>query len=129
MSKGMEETQAAVAALEAALPGPSKINIVGIDYAVSYVDSPMDADPNRREAYWGSIDFWTRTIRIYRKDRTPNDILQTVIHEVLHGLREGLHIKALDAADSQQHRDLDLLATGLMDTLTRNGWLKEGLFK
>jgi len=103
---------------------PKTVNILGIKYTIEYCDNPADVDINKREAFWGQIDYWTRTIRIYRKDLAPEDIWQNLFHEIIHGIVAALHLKSLKADDDKNHDELDLLALGLTDVLIRNEWLK-----
>jgi hypothetical protein len=101
---------------------PTKVNILGIDYNIIYVDKPSDVDIYKRESLWGQIDYWTRTIRIYDNDRALDDIWQTIWHEVIHGIIESLHIKSLENL-KECHDDIDLLALAISDILFRNGWM------
>jgi hypothetical protein len=103
---------------------PAEVNIMGIVYKVEYVDKPSEVDIFKRESLWGQIDYWTRTIRVYANNRTREDIWQTIIHEVLHGIANDLHLKFLDASDKEKHNELDILALALADILFRNGWMK-----
>ena len=102
---------------------PASINILGNTYSVTYVDNPAEVDWRKREALWGQIDYWTRGIRVYEKDRTSQDVLHTLIHEILHGIVSALHI---DDEKVDDETTIDVLALALADVLTRNGWLKEG---
>lgn len=92
-----------------------KINILGIEYTISYCDNPSEVDIHKRSSYWGQIDYWTRSIRIYANGRTKEDIFQTILHEVIHGIVEQMHLKDID------EKTVDCLATGLADTMIRNG--------
>lgn len=105
-------------------PLPTSVNVLGVVYAVAYVDRPSDVDRNGRQARWGETDYWTRTIRIYKNERPVEDIWGTVIHEVIHAIEEPLHIKAFEG--KRGHDELDILAKALADVLIRNGWLKVG---
>ena len=98
---------------------PTSVNILGVDYSITYVDSPSDVDIYKRESAWGQIDYWTRSIRIYDNGRSAQDIAHSLLHEVLHGIAEALKL-SLRQAD--QHDDLDLLALALADVMHRNGW-------
>lgn len=100
---------------------PTMVNIVGIEYTIEYKDKASDVDIHGREAIWGQIDYWTRTIRVYDGGRSDTDIWETILHEVLHGIAEGLKLKSL--ADSDNHDDLGVLALALTDVLFRNGWM------
>ena len=99
---------------------PKKVNIIGIEYAVEYVDKPSDVDIYKRDSMWGQIDYWTRTIRVYDNGRSEEDVFQTLLHEVLHGIAEALK---LYLAKKENHDDLDILALALTDVLFRNGWI------
>jgi len=103
------------------LDKPTLINILGIEYSVTYVDNPAEVDIYKRESCWAQLDFWTRTIRVYDHGRSLEDIWQSLLHEVLHGIAGALHLKALGA--DANHDELDILALALMDVFVRNGWL------
>ena len=101
---------------------PDNVNIIGINYKITYVDNPVDVDIHRREALFGQIDYWTRTIRIYDPGtRPPEDIFETIIHEVLHGIGNALNL-GINSEDN--HEVLDVLALALTDTLVRNKWVE-----
>ena len=99
---------------------PDSVNILGKRYSIEYVDRPSDVDLFRRESLWGQIDYWTRTVRVYAGERTAEDILETIMHEVVHGILSELRMK-----DWNNNEDnVSLLGIGLADVLTRNGWIK-----
>lgn len=100
---------------------PDKINILGVEYKIEYVDNPAEVDMYKRKSLWGQIDYWTRSIRIYKRDRVMEDICQTLLHEILHGIVTELHLKSLD--DEKNHDELDILALALTDVFIRNGWI------
>lgn len=104
---------------------PKSVNIIGIEYSIDYVDKPSDVDIYHRESLWGQIDFWTRSIRIYNNGLQANDVWQSVLHEVLHGITDALKMQCLGSDDN--HDELDILALALTDVLIRNNWLKEEL--
>ena len=106
----------------AAIKLPDAVNILGIQYSIEYVDNPADVDLYKRKSLWGQIDYWTRTIRVYRNQRPIEDVWQTILHEVLHGVAEALHIKGLSGDDPDEDA-IDLIAVALGDILIRNGWL------
>ncbi len=101
---------------------PTEVNILGIRYTIEYVANPAEVDIFKRTSAWGQIDYWTRTIRVYDHGRPNEDIWQTILHEVIHGIAEQLHIKIL--TDDANHDQLDILALALTDVLFRNGWLQ-----
>jgi len=103
---------------------PDTAVVLGRRYKIQYYDNPSDVDVLQQKALWGCVDYWTRTIRIYAKDRAIEDIWETILHEVLHAITQDLNLNEL-------HDDEDtmtLLGVGLADTLIRNDWLrvKEG---
>ncbi len=102
------------------IPLPKTINVLGVTYTVTYVDRPSDVDIFGRNGRWGETDYWTRTIRIYKDKRPPEDIWGTVIHETFHALEEALHLDVF----KKRHNELDTLAIALVDVFMRNGWLR-----
>ena len=100
---------------------PETVNILGLEYKIIYVDNPAEVDILKRSSLWGQIDYWTRTIRVYAANRTDEDIWQTIIHEVLHGIAESLHLKNLQG--DQNHDSLDILALAIADVMFRNNWM------
>ena len=102
---------------------PDKVNILGIEYSIIYVDKPSDVDIFKRESLWGQLDAWTRTIRIYDPGNRPaEDIWQVIFHEVIHGIVELLRLKELEGKENEN--TVDLLALAITDILFRNGWMK-----
>ena len=100
---------------------PDKVNILGVEYSITYVDKPSEVDIYHRESLWGQIDFWTRTIRIYDNDRCAEDMFHSIIHEILHGIASALK---LELNKAERHDELDLLTLALTDVLFRNEWIK-----
>ncbi len=100
---------------------PNVVNVLGVEYKIEYVDKPSDVDIYKRESLWGQVDYWTRTIRVYAKDRTPADTWETIFHEVLHAIGCQLHLKMIE--DKDNHDQVDILALALTDTVFRNGWM------
>ena len=100
---------------------PKTLIVLGREYSVSYVSKPSDVDPKGRDSLWGHIDYWTRRINIYDNGRADFDILETLLHEILHALDNDLDLKLKDG-DSEER--LHRLAVGLADTLQRNGFWK-----
>ena len=101
---------------------PDSVNILGITYSIEYVDKPSDVDIYKRESMWGQIDFWTRSIRIYDNGRPTEDVFETVLHEVIHGISEELKLNSLQ---NDGHDNLSLLSLALSDVLFRNGWIEK----
>lgn len=102
-----------------------KINIFSVEYTIEYCDKPSDVDINKRTSMWGQIDYWSRTIRIY-KGIQKTDIMVTIIHEVIHGIMDHLNLDTYITEDNEGF--VDTLATGLVDTLMRNNLISEKAF-
>ena len=109
---------------------PSAINILGIVYQVTYCDRVAEVDANESAALAGQIDFRRRTIRILDGGRQPADMLCTLLHEVIHGIAQALHLETFGggAPEGEAHTDMDRLSLALADVMIRNGWVagKEG---
>ena len=107
---------------------PKRINIMGIEYTVRYVEKPSDVDLYGRESLWGQVDYWTRTIRVYDKgDRSDEDIWVSILHEILHAIGQQANLSMLK--DKANHEQLDLLGSILVDVFFRNGWIGDGVQK
>jgi len=98
------------------------INILGKVYKIEFVDKPSDVDIYKRESLWGQIDYWTRSIRIFRGDRLDADLFETLVHEIFHGIVDDLKIASLYYTDydKKKHDDLGIMAIAFADVLTRN---------
>ena len=101
---------------------PTRINILGTDYKITYVDKPSDASTNGRESLFGQIDPWTATIRVLvGSDRPRATLWRTIFHEIVHGIIQEYQItEVLDCCESAQERVAESMAGALYDTLTRN---------
>ena len=102
---------------------PESVEILGTKYEITYCDKPSDVDLFKRESLWGQIDYWTRTIRVYKNPKSE-DIWDTIIHEALHGIITALRIKGKIEENPSGEDIVWLLALGLRDVLFRNGWMK-----
>lgn len=100
---------------------PTSINILGKVYSVEYVDKPSDVDIYHRQSLWGQIDHWTHSIRVYDSGDNGQEILDTILHEVLHGIVWALK---MDDSKVDDETTVSLLAMALADVMTRNGWLR-----
>jgi hypothetical protein len=101
---------------------PKKINICGINYKILYFDKLIQVDEEGREPLYGQIIFADRAIRIYKGDRDKGDILQTLLHEIMHGIDEHLGFSIFD--NYEQHKKMDAIIKSLVDTMIRNGMIK-----
>jgi hypothetical protein len=52
------------------------------------------------------------------------DIWESLLHEVLHGIANHLHLKAMGS--DENHDELDIIALALIDIFVRNGWVDLG---
>jgi len=105
---------------------PKKVNILGKEYKIIYVNNPAEVDNQKRTSLWGQIDYWERIMRVYDNgsgNRGIGDIWDSIVHEILHGLAQELNIKCLQGESNED--TLGILAMGLTDVLLRNGWLKK----
>lgn len=102
---------------------PTQIKVIDMTYAIEYVDKPSDVDIYRREALWGQIDYWTRTIRVYHNNRSEADLWQTLWHEIIHAICEKLHISTQDGLLNTNETAVDLLATAINAVLQDNSAL------
>ena len=101
---------------------PTSVNILGKVHTITYVDKPSDVDIYHRQSLLGQIDHWTHSIRVYDSGDNGEEILDTILHEVLHGIVTAPHM----CDDKMDDEDtISLLAMALADTLIRNGWLKD----
>lgn len=91
---------------------PESVVINGVTYSVELVEDSMDSDEE-----YGRINFSRREIRIQDQgDSVINH--QTLMHEIMHGLSYHFGL-SLDDTD-EKHEAMDVLASVLVDTLTRS---------
>ena len=103
---------------------PDKVNICGVEHTIEYCDNAAEVDIFKRDTMWGQIDYWTRTIRVYDNGQPIEDIWETIIHEVIHGIEHALKLHCFEDSNREQTDDMMRFSVGLADTLIRNGWLK-----
>jgi hypothetical protein len=97
---------------------PEEVVILGNHYKVIKCEDMLDVDPRNRTTMFGNIDLYTRTIRLLvNEDRTEFDTFQTLLHEMIHGIANELSL-GMDEATT------DILATVLLDTFMRNGFIE-----
>lgn len=97
---------------------PDEVKIFDVTYKIIYVDNPSEVDVDKREALWGQIDYWTRTIRVYHNGRSINDIWHTLWHEMIHAVCEKMKIETIE----KDEKDIDLLATGINSIIVNNNF-------
>ncbi|MCC6454189.1 MAG: hypothetical protein IT328_04550 [Caldilineaceae bacterium] len=103
---------------------PESVKIADLVYKITYVDNASEVDIHRRQSLWGQIDYWTRTIRVYKAERDHADVMQTVWHEVVHGICDKFHIDVSEGDLGSQEKPLDLLATAINLVLQDNPGLR-----
>lgn len=103
---------------------PRSLIIMGVRYRVEYTRGMVEVDVDKRNALWGQVDFHTRTIRVFRgtaeRERSPEDQLQTLMHEIVHAILQGNHMLQGAIRKGMEEPFVDNIATILADTLTRN---------
>lgn len=106
---------------------PTSINVGGIIYKIIYTDKVSDTDSEGRQSIWGQIDYWGRTIRIYQKNRTKEDIWHTLFHEIIHAISEQFRLNLEEIEGNKENDEsslVDVFSLALFDTLNRNGFFK-----
>jgi len=99
---------------------PTKVKIIDVTYDIVYYDKPGDVDLLGRESKWGCIDFWTKTIRVYRTEKFSDmEVRNTILHEIIHGLCYKLQIDQIEK-HADYEKIVHLLATGLNAVLNDN---------
>lgn len=101
---------------------PTEVKVFDIPYKIEYVEKPSDVDLYKRESLWGQIDFWTRTIRIYKNDtRTVEDVWATIWHELIHAVIQQLNMRSLDLITKEHEETIcDFLSMGINSILLDN---------
>jgi hypothetical protein len=90
-----------------------KVNILGKIYTIEYVKELHEVDINGREQCFGQIDYVTKSIRVYDRDRANDDIVEVLLHEIIHGICSEMLIQI-------EEKDVNTLGIVLADTLIRN---------
>ena len=71
---------------------PAELNICGLTYSVEYVALDQEVDGELFDKAQGQITYCPRAIRIMAgakpRKRQVDDILDTLIHEIVHGILE-----------------------------------------
>ena len=96
-----------------------KITVCGIPYRIKFVDGVKDSQDN--SILWGQISYRDRIIKI-DKNSTPEHKRQTFMHELIHGVIEGMSIREL-IDDKGKHSEIPIcqLAVGLANALSSCG--------
>lgn len=82
--------------------------VVGKRYKIKKYKKMIQVDPNGEEPLHGQVDFIKKEIRLY-DGPSKEDVLHTLLHEVLHIFSEELSIEQLEG-DGENHKALDLIA-------------------
>ena len=95
---------------------PKTIKILDTTYKIEYVNNLIDVDSNKRQALFGQVDIWERTIRIYKNNRTIEDIWAVIWHEVMHCICEKMGMRDLIMDEDK----IQKLAIGLNTIIVDN---------
>lgn len=93
---------------------PVSVDILGTPHKIIWCKTAQEVDDGGRTLLDGQYDSWKSVIRIHDIERPMEDKLQTLWHEILHGLEKILHTGDLD------DRVVDLLATGITYVMLHN---------
>lgn len=89
---------------------PSKVRIAGLDYKIT----PCDYVYHKRR--YAEFDATGREIRIDGNPNNHYNVLDTLLHEIMHGIYWGYNIKDED----EEERTVTAMATGLSQVLLDN---------
>lgn len=98
---------------------PSEVEILGVPYTIEYSKTPIALEDE--QAVVGFIDFENRVLKIY-DDGNVEGILIRILHEVLHGIGNLMHVPLL--INEETDDDADRIALALAGVLIKNGWLR-----
>ena len=101
---------------------PDSVNVLGKTYTIRYVTDSYKVGPDSYELLWGYIDHMAREISIYDNENLE-DIFETLLHELMHGIGAILGIPALDGGTEESESLVNLLAISISDLLIRNNWI------
>ena len=105
---------------------PDKITILSTIYEVVKVDRINEVDPDGKCSALGMILYDDCQIRLLEvNEGKSNREWQVLFHELIHALIKKLNIEQ-HINDENFEDFIDTLATGLFDTLNRNGLLTDG---
>src|SRR5688500_3245009 len=101
------------------------LDILGTNYRIIYVNkAPVTYGAMvPRESFWGNVDYQTKTIRvyIYNNNDAEREIMQSLVHEVLHIVSKELK---LSLGNMDKHDELDVIALAITDTFLKNNLVK-----
>lgn len=97
-----------------------KINICGIEYAVTAVNDAKDVCHDRSgKGLYGQIGYSKSSIRLLK---TNEDRMQQVLlHEIIHGVVDGMGIRELQEGAAHLEIPIEQLAVGLSMALKSMG--------
>lgn len=100
---------------------PKKVQILHKTYDIEYHQEILDGD-GVKEGILGCILFQAQVIKIHKSH--PDEMEETLVHEVLHGICKVL---CLDDKDSEETY-VNMLSKGLLTVIKQNNWkLGDGL--
>ena len=93
---------------------PDKIIISGMEYEVILTDEPIFMDNLRA---YGHIDFENKKILIDKNIRDKQGHIQTLIHEIIHGI---VYDRELNLRSDGEETIVDQLSKGLYQVIKDN---------
>lgn len=95
---------------------PKKIKVKNVVYTIEYTDKKLETQDTG--FCFGYIYYIEKKILIYTKNRTKVDILETLLHEILHAILE--KNQALSLLVLNQEEFISTLSTDLTQVLADN---------
>jgi hypothetical protein len=123
MTKKKSELSSSIKNHHSIFDKPSKINILGRDFDVNYLATPKDVDSDGKDDLLGQTLHNKSELRILGTLK-QYDSAQTLLHEIIHVINEDLKLGLYPKYGKNWENIVDLLAIGILDTFSRNGWLK-----
>jgi len=99
---------------------PESVNILSREYKVTYLDSIEKVNTEGRDQAFGMANFHEHTIRLFEGKMVKQEVMSTLMHEIIEIISKDLE---LCLCAPENHKDLNTLATVLVDTFIRNGWI------
>jgi Zn-dependent peptidase ImmA (M78 family) len=91
-----------------------KLKILGVEHDVKFKKKVEEKD----DELFGTYEQFSREILISKKIDAPFQLAYTIIHELLHGIEQGLSLTCFES--KKGHNDLDRLAYGITRFIYEN---------
>ncbi len=99
---------------------PSKLYIFYKAYDIKYIDGYITVDG---ETVRGKVSFENKLIEISTVDSTNSDILEVLIHEIIHVIIKEMGITTIKKSEDEEDI-IDQFTIAVVDILLRNEWIK-----